>query len=158
MAQAMILVIILLFIGSAVGAPEGCLCRRPDFTFGVNTNCDLRGCSNGTNHPNCNNGAVFLVYRPPPAYTRIPPLLTTGGCNCPHRNLPYLGYYSRNGVNNSTKSRQIDGFGNAGDVTYNFTTCATFGSNLRRFNASADEVSRATSCCSFCCERRTSTY
>lgn len=156
--QTMVLLTILLFIRSAAGAPDGCICRRPDFSPGVNVGCDLRGCSNGTNHANCNNGAVVLVYRLPPAYSRIPRLLTTGGCNCPHRNTRYHGYFDVTGVVNAADGRTVDGFGDADDVTYDYTTCATFGRNLRPFGASAEDISRATACCSFCCERRISTY
>ena len=152
----MVFLTILLYIGSAAGAPDGCVCRVPDLKPTVNVGCDLRGCSNGTNHANCNHGAVVLVYRPPPPYSRIPSLLTTGGCNCPSPRA--LGYFSVKGVSNNGNSPNVDGFGNAGDVTYNFTSCATFGTHLRSFGASTDDINRATSCCSFCCERRISTY
>lgn len=154
--QVMALLAVHLVMTRAGGAqeqpPEGCVCRCPDNNPSANPQCYTRGCSAGTNDPNCNNGAVLLVYRPPAPYTNDPPILTTGGCSCP--GACSVGYFDADGDSNSTDGRTVDGFGDADDIAYGYSSCAAFGQNIVPFGASADDVNRAIRCCRYCCQRK----
>lgn len=149
-AMAFLAVHLVMATDGADAPPEGCVCRCPDKNPGVNANCYTRGCSVGDNDPNCNNGAVILVYRPPAAYTNDPPLLTTGGCGCPGG--CNVGYFDADGDRNATDGRTVDGFGDADDFTYSYNSCEAFGRNTKPFGGTAADIRRASRCCSYCCK------
>ena len=163
-ARAAVLVMVILCIESAMGAPTtqpappGCNCYTSGNFNNPRRPCFTAGCSIGSTQ-NCNSDtSLFLSYTNPKDAdppTHLKPSLTAnrfGACSCPAENFLYYGssgksrrnaYYVTSGLPSASPAAS---YFNATD------SCAGISNYLTgHYGTSSSIANNAAACCTYCC-------